>query len=591
MNPKFTILILFAGVILSCGTGKKTSGETLLLVEKGRPMAEIIIANNPTRATQLAALELQRGIEKISGATLPIAHTPSAKYPVKVFIGHSRFATASDWSTKNLANGTYRTVVKNNYLYLLGDDNNFVPTEPYAHARGDVERATLDWQKATKSDWENPRRAMFKAYSDKLNIWEGDGRGTLNAVYGLLREVGMEWYLPGPTGEIVPRKSTVEIPRQDKTVQPAFPIRILGFHGKSWFQSSDDDILWHIRLGANNGAELLGNGPIGHGSRLVHAHPNVRQSKPLYFGVFNGKRDVSSRDSGKPCLSSKDLLQENIRYAQAMFDLWDEPCVSVMPTDGYAELCSCDLCKGKDTPARGFEGKISDYVWGYVNEVAKALYKTHPDKKIICFAYGAYLLPPQNIERLSPNIIVGICRWRTDLLDAQKKTLYDQINREWTAKANNTPLLLWDYYLHAKPDNGMSNLPVVFPHLIFEDIKSRKNNSLGEFVEVYREYTGFDCQLDDLAFNHINVAYTAALYWNPDIQPEEWLRQYCEKMYGPVADDMFAFINACEQTWASRNTAVLIKKIEKILLKLRNGSPEHGRVSLLMKYLKKEQKN
>ncbi len=42
------------------------------LVEDGQPRAEIIIAVQPTRAARLGASELQKYIQKITGATLAI---------------------------------------------------------------------------------------------------------------------------------------------------------------------------------------------------------------------------------------------------------------------------------------------------------------------------------------------------------------------------------------------------------------------------------------------------------------------------------------------------------------------------------------
>lgn len=47
------------------------------LVENGLPRAEIVISDMPLRTVRLAAQELQDGIQKISGARLPIVTQPS----------------------------------------------------------------------------------------------------------------------------------------------------------------------------------------------------------------------------------------------------------------------------------------------------------------------------------------------------------------------------------------------------------------------------------------------------------------------------------------------------------------------------------
>ena len=79
-----------------------------------------------------------------------------------------------------------------------------------------------------------------------------------------------------------------------------------------------------------------------------------------------------------------------------------------MPPDGYTAICQCELCEGKDTPERGYRGVLSDYVWDFVNRVAREVRKTHPDKMISNCAYGTYTLPPQNIDKLEPNVQVII---------------------------------------------------------------------------------------------------------------------------------------------------------------------------------------
>jgi hypothetical protein len=62
--------------------------DDLLLVEDGRPRAEIVVAEQPARMARMAAHEFRETIEKISGARLPIVTMPTGK-AVKVFIGAS----------------------------------------------------------------------------------------------------------------------------------------------------------------------------------------------------------------------------------------------------------------------------------------------------------------------------------------------------------------------------------------------------------------------------------------------------------------------------------------------------------------------
>ena len=54
------------------------------LVEDGKPCADIVISEKPSRAAKLAAWELRTYIEKISGAKLAISNTPGPDVPAHI---------------------------------------------------------------------------------------------------------------------------------------------------------------------------------------------------------------------------------------------------------------------------------------------------------------------------------------------------------------------------------------------------------------------------------------------------------------------------------------------------------------------------
>ena len=53
------------------------------IVNDGKPMADIVIAENPPRLAKLAAEELRDYVRKISGAELPIVSAPTNAVPAK----------------------------------------------------------------------------------------------------------------------------------------------------------------------------------------------------------------------------------------------------------------------------------------------------------------------------------------------------------------------------------------------------------------------------------------------------------------------------------------------------------------------------
>jgi hypothetical protein len=70
---------------------------------------------------------------------------------------------------------------------------------------------------------------------------------------------------------------------------------------------------------------------------------------------------------------------------------------------------------------RNERGLLSDYVWDFVNRVAKEVGKTHPNAKVLNCAYGVYTLPPLKIDKLEPNVLVGIVGGRRPMNKAATK--------------------------------------------------------------------------------------------------------------------------------------------------------------------------
>ena len=83
--------------------------------EDGRPQAEIILADHPTRTQRLAAVELQTYVRKISGARLNIRHEPGAA-PVKAYVGQSRHTKDLGITAEGLEHGAYRIVSGDDWI-------------------------------------------------------------------------------------------------------------------------------------------------------------------------------------------------------------------------------------------------------------------------------------------------------------------------------------------------------------------------------------------------------------------------------------------------------------------------------------------
>jgi tetratricopeptide (TPR) repeat protein len=529
--------------------------ERMNIVQDGMPLATIVMSENPPRATRLAAQELQTYVEKISGARFEIGTEPDSRFPVSIFVGQSAHAEKLGITSEGLTDGAYRITSGENWLALIGDDSNFTPIEPWPRGNSDIAsgRMQAEWDRITGEHWGYTHSQLHKHYSganslfgtpteqklDKdgnVNVWTYDERGSFNAVCGFLRDLGVRWYMPGDIGEIVPRLTTIDLPTIDQTVRPDFPMRILNFRPSVYGR---DVMMWGFRLGLRQ--------PYGrqaaHGLHRMTHNEHYLKNKPEWFALYGGKRhtEVGTR-LNQLCYSNEDLFREAVRFAQAQFDHFDMDVVSIMPPDGYTAICQCELCKGKDDPDRGSRGSLSNYVWDFVNRVAKEIGKSHPDKLISNCAYGVYTDPPTNIDKLEPNVQVIIVGGRRPTRDTpEEREELRQLRAGWTKKTQR-PIEFFENY----PFTGRNfYLPAYIPKVMGESINETKGLSRGEDI-----WLTMDFGENAVGYNHFLAYFTARMYWGGTSQDAVRLfDEYCERFYAPASDEMKAFFSYCEANW------------------------------------------
>lgn len=527
------------------------------LVRNGVGQAEIVVAKDAPRTTHIAAWELQTYIKKISGAELPILNQPTNADNVKISIGESDYTRKLGITDDGLKYGAYRIVSRDNWLVMLGDDTDFVPIEPWPRSNNDIISGKMqaEWNKITGATWGYPLTQMRKHYSGRIslvgsedeqaidsegniNLWGYDERGSFNAVCGYLRSLGVRWYLPGELGEVVPSIKTLPLPKIDETVTPDFDVRRFNVR---FSIVNQDTMLWAMRLGMRDPYGLR----VAHGMHTMTHSETILKEHPDWFALYGGKRDTKLGERlNHLCYSNPELFEETVRWARAQFDHFQFETVSIMPPDAYISICQCPLCKGKDQPERGSRGKLSNHVWDFVNRVAKEVAKTHPDKKIVCCAYGANTLPPTNIDKLEPNvqvIIVGGRRPRSNLPEQQVEVR--ELRESWFEKTDNLIMIFENYPFTAR---GWY-LPAFVAKTLGESINDTKGVSRGE--DIWLTFSR-DFDTKDVGFNHFQVYFTARMYWGgPDQDALTMLDEYCHLFYGPAGDTMLNFFTFCEDHW------------------------------------------
>ena len=521
------------------------------LVENGQPNAEIIIAKDPARTVHLAARDLQDYVEKITGAKLKITSEPGG-LPMKVYVGESGHTQRLGIATDELKHGAYRIVSGGNWLVLIGRDSNFTPVEPWPKSNADISSGKMqaEWDRITGAHWGYTQSQLHKHYSGRnqlfgtpdetrtddegnVHVWTYDERGSFNAVCGFLRDLGVRWYMPGDIGEVVPETKSIALPAVDKTVHPDFPMRILNFRPSVYGR---DAMMWGFRLGVRQ--------PYGrqaaHGMSHMTDNERTLKNHPDWFALYGGQRQNDPQiKNNQLCYSNEELFRETVRFVQVQLDHFDMDVVSVQPPDGYTAMCQCRLCEGKDSPELGERGRLSNYVWNFVNRVAKEVGRTHPDKKISNLAYGIYTEPPSNIDKLEPNIQVIIVGGRRPLSEDREDLR--RLRAAWEKKTD-APFEIFENY----PFTGRGfYLPAYMPRLLGEGINETKGQSRGEDI-----WITMDFKENAIGYNHFLLYFTARMYWGgPGKDPVAMFSEYVEKFYGPVAAEMGAFFSYCEKHW------------------------------------------
>ncbi len=575
------------GAILACvvavlvtGCRDDDAGMAGWLVEDGQPRAEIVIAAEPARMTRLAAAELQSHIEKISGARLPIVNQPSGNYPAVVLVGVSEYTEKLGIDVDDLRYGAFKMVsgkaggeFNYNWLALIGPDSDFVPIEPYRRnrSRGETERVERELDKIAELPFRTPHFSLYSQYHESLDIWEHDDKGTLNAVYEFLRDLGVRWYFPGEIGEIIPELASIPLPQVDEIVWPDFELRQIEFwHAFRHFPV--EDLLWSLRMGIHYG---YGSWPLMqavHGMKYVHGRAEYKEMFPHHFAIWNGEPAFGhSGGYGAPNLNAEGLLENHVMFARLMFDHFDEPMVSIDPVDGFG-VGVCETDPSQLQPERGRGGSMSDYVWGYVNSVAEELYRSHPDRMVSGLAYSTYQHPPSNIEQMSPNMAVLINSGR--YADPETRQMWNDLRKQWLEILPSKRLYATGhFYAQSTPDQR--GLPVYFPRLIAENLRELKDDVRGERAGVYTHSNPDDHEYHEHAIQHLNLYVTTRMWWDVDLDLDALLEEYYELYYGPAAAEMKAFIEFSEQNYeAMRSAEEPIREAQQLLAAAMAAAPE-----------------
>ncbi len=534
------------------GTCLKDDVNLKYIVENGVGYADIVVASDAPNMVKLAAGYFQMYVYNMTGVRLPISNSVNQSKNYHIYIGRSSYTDALGITSQGCENDGFKMISGTNYLVLIGDD------KPQTLLGPD---SMEEWDSLTGDTWGNDFIRFYPTQENsQKDIWKTDGSGSMNAVFEFLYNQGIRWYAPGEIGIVIPEKQSVGFGDMNILKNPEFPMRSFMIYYKEFghlsphlYPDYENLLQWVLSLRSNHYFEFMvgADGGPGHGILAVIDRDEKKTQHPEYYAILDGVR--MNGDNPVPDLCSQGLLQENVRYAKAMFDLYNISIVSVMPTDGFQGPSeSSAACLAMEDYSRGWESALSDYTWEYVNNVAWEIYNDpkYKGKKILNAAYPPYLFPPEHLSKpVAPNLVVIITRWRSDFASEQEKQKYLDLKSQWLEILPSKEIYTYDYYLHNRPDGFTQGVPSYFPHIIAEDLNDLKSNSKGEFMEVYSNWPLDNLEWDTFAATSFNIYVTARAYWDTNLDVDALLEEYYTLYYGTASSQMKSFVEYSEDNY------------------------------------------
>ncbi|MCM8803791.1 MAG: DUF4838 domain-containing protein [Candidatus Omnitrophica bacterium] len=512
---------------------------TVCIVREGKPVARIVLSSNPTKSAQIAAEELNYYIEKITGTKLPVVTDVSR--PIKgdkILIGESQLTKILGLENKSFEPQQYIIKTYGNILVLMGYDEEEYGLIDY--------NGTGLWHGFTiYYDW-----SLKPEISKKI--------GTIYAVDEFLqRYCGVRWYMPGEIGEVCPKNKNIIVKDINLELKPwttyrwigplgfTKPFNFIGSGKKIERMEIRDINLWLMRM------KLIG---------IEAYNANHSLIADWFKQRFPNKKEILAKGYERPtqlCLSSKELLKIVCNDADDYFagrtnyerSYGDYFCV--MPHDTH-EYCKCEECQKlikKDEEVKGtwWNDKVSNYVWNFVNEVAKYVKKKHPDKWVSCCSYAGYTLVPDKVK-LSNNIAVTICRVLIEgIKDPNYKNFYQENIKDWAKTVKRW--YIWEYFDHIQGnDLEPSNFPGIFLHPIAEDIRFLKENGCRG---LFNELSSVGGLIPNYTLDHLNLYVQLKLLEDSNLNVDEILDEYCKLFYGPAYEPMKQFFVKMEERYTN----------------------------------------
>lgn len=472
-------------LVLVVVISSRSFGAGITIADKGQTAYRIVVPADAIPAERYAAEELQRYLERISGAKLPIV-TDAEK------------VTCTE--------------------IVLGDNAHIRKLNP-----------KIDFTKLGADGF------VLRTQGSCVLIAGGRPRGTLYGVYALLVEkLGVRWF--APDCEVVPTLSRLTLPAINETQIPSLEYREV-----SWSEMihNADFAARHRLNGPNCPLTAKHGGPAVVYFPFVHSldlliPQDLFEEHPEYFPEINGNR---VNGYVQRCLSNPDVLKLGIERVRQWIKEHPEANIISVSQNDTGKWCQCATCKSLNDA----EGSPAASLLKFVNAIAEAIEKDHPNVRLDTLAYDYTRKPPKTI-RPRRNVIVRLCSIECCFAHPLATCPAEENRRfrdDIIAWQPVTPLLyVWDYTTDfAHYQQPFPNFDALQPNVQF----FVKHGAKGLFEE--GNYSGGGHG----EMEPLRAYVLAKVLWNPCTDVPRHITEFLHGYYGKASDDLRAYLDLMEK--------------------------------------------
>jgi len=501
------VLVVF-GILFSLSY----AGADVTIVRDGKAQAVIVTAEKPSVSADLAAKELQKFIELMSGAKLTIQTDATPPTGPALLVGRSKLTTGVE-----IPSGTDRDFTREGFV---------------VKTRGN---------------------AIILAGNEDGDF-NGKYHGTEYAVYELLERLGCRWFFPGEYGQVVPKLQTITVPDLDVAQRPSFVVRNIWTSLVADITGDNDAFL--LRNKGTTRADLIfafpGDGTI---QNLVPLAKYAKQFPEIYALNKDGKRQDEKTEPHMTmvCMSSQKAVELAAQSIGDFFRANPEANSYGFSAPDAAAICYCPDCSARmhdipqdrgsaiaasDNQSNFLFRSISDPYFNFVNNLAWEVNKTFPDKYIVTLAYATRTVPPEGLEKpWNKNIIIELAQYPASpvkALGTPTGVFAMRQMRALTGWSRMAPkMLIYDY----DPHSDFSRMPFWRSRAIASEMRTyHKNNVVGFTTEGNNTFfkTG------------LNYYIRTRLMWDVNADVEALLADYYKQFFGPASEPMRQFGESIE---------------------------------------------